>query len=191
MATKYPTINPGTFAHICNRANGNEILFRRSEDYSDWMERIETFILPVAEIHALCLMANHYHLVLRTLESTPHDLFSKQVNKLQSTYSKDYNYTYNRKGGLFMSPYNRIPIMNEAQLIWTIWYTHRNPLHHGVTENWQEWKYSSYLNYLSNEPGIITTNFCLDLFGGLEQMKAHHNMNAHAFRFDYRNFSLE
>jgi putative transposase len=191
MASKYPKINPGTFAHICNRAVGNEVLFRRNEDYDNWLERVEKFIIPVAEIHAFSVMENHYHLVLRSLDTTSHDNLSKQVSRLQSTYGKGYNNIYSRKGGLFMSPYNRKPIKDEAHLLWAIWYTHRNPLHHGITENWQDWKYSSYPQYINNKPGFVTTKFCMELFGGMDQMKAHHNMNAQAFQKNKLQFSFE
>jgi putative transposase len=191
MSSNYPKINAGTFVHVCNRAVGSEILFRRREDSEDWMQKVEKYILPVAEIHAFSLMANHFHYVLRTLDFVQHELLSKQMNRLQSTYSIKYNHVYQRKGGLFMRPFNRVPIMNDAQLLWTIWYVHRNPLHHHVAENWQEWKYSSYPHYMNNQSSIITTKFTLALFGGVDQMKSHHNMNAQAFRTDHQKLSLE
>ncbi|MBC6492431.1 transposase [Flavihumibacter stibioxidans] len=191
MSTKFDIITPGGFFHICDRAVGDELLFRRAEDYTDWMSRIEKFILPVAELHAYCLMNNHYHLLIRALETTDHDLFSTQMSRLQSTYAKDYNRTYDRKGGLFMRPFARREILNEAQLAWVFWYIHRNPLHHGISLNWETWAYSSYPFYINNVPSIITTNFCTELFGGLEQLKAHHTMNANAFNTEFMGFSLD
>lgn len=191
MSTKFDIITPGGFFHICDRAVGDELLFRRAEDYTDWMSRIEKYILPVAELHAYCLMNNHYHLLIRALETTDHDLFSTQMSRLQSTYAKDYNRTYDRKGGLFMRPFARREILNEAQLAWVFWYIHRNPLHHGISLNWETWAYSSYPFYINNTPSIITTNFCTELFGGLEQLKAHHTMNANAFNTEFMGFSLD
>ena len=191
MSTKFDKIIPGCFYHICDRAVGNELLFRRPEDYSDWMQRVEKFLLPFVELHAYCLMNNHYHLLIRALETTDHKLFSKQMAKLQSTYAKEYNRNYDRKGGLFMRPFARREILNEAQLAWVFWYIHRNPLHHGISLNWETWPYSSYPFYLNKEPTLLTTQFCTELFGGTDQLKAFHIMNANAFKTEYLGFSLE
>jgi putative transposase len=79
MASNYPKIRPGNFAHICNREIGNELLFRRKEDYSDWMAGIENYLIPIADIHAFCLMSNHYHLVLQTHETTSQDFLSNRI----------------------------------------------------------------------------------------------------------------
>jgi putative transposase len=191
MGTKYEKIRPGSFAHICNRATGNEVLFRRKEDYHLWLGGLEEYIVPIADIHAFCLLANHYHLVLQTHEDTAHELFSKQLGTLQSCYTKHNNHIYQRIGGLFISPFNRILIKDEVQLAWTFWYTHRNPLHHNLTQRWEEWEYSSYRYYVTGEPGFIKTDFFIELFGGVEQIKAHHHMNAAAFRVDMKKLFLE
>jgi hypothetical protein len=44
---------------------------------------------------------------------------------------------------------------------------------------------------MSGNPGLIKTKFFIDLFGGLDQIKMHHHMNAYAFRPDMKNLILE
>jgi putative transposase len=191
MSSNYPKIQPGNFAHICNRGVGDELLFRRNADYEDFLSRIIKYIIPVAEIHSFCLMPNHYHLIIRTFDTTEHSLIKSQLSKLESTYAKFYNRSYGRRGSLFMRPFKRIIINSDAQLIWAFWYVHRNPMHHGITMNWKEWPYSSYSMFFQNEPSFLVTNFMLDIFGGLKGLSDHHQLNSDAFRLDLRNFGLE
>ena len=51
--------------HICNYAVGNEMLFRESRNYQFFLDRIEKWIQPVADIHVYSLLADHFHLIIR------------------------------------------------------------------------------------------------------------------------------
>ena len=191
MATKFAKIVPGHFFHICNRAVGNESLFLKPPDYYSFLDRIENFVIPVAELHAFCLMSNHYHLLVRTREEVAPELFTSQMRQLQSTHAKKFNFTNERMGGLFMRPYKRVMIETLPHLITAFWYIHRNPLHHNITRDWESWSYSSYNYYMNNEPGMLTTNFCIDLFGGVEQMQAHHRLQSDFYWREHGLLTLE
>jgi REP element-mobilizing transposase RayT len=191
MSTNTKIIQPGLFYHICNRAVGNELLFQKHSDYKNWLEDMSRIILPVSDLHAFCLMSNHYHLLVKTKESMEVNQFSFAINKLQSIHAKRYNYQYSRKGSLFISPFNRIAIYSDAQLAWAFWYIHRNPLHHGITENWQDYPYSSFKHYQNNQTGFLTTDYMLDFFGGLNYMNHHHSLLAESYSHQFKAFSLE
>jgi REP element-mobilizing transposase RayT len=191
MGTKFAKIVPGHFFHICNRAVGSEPLFLLPADYYSFLDRMGKFVIPAAELHAYCLMSNHYHLLVRVREEVKPEFFISQMNRLQSTYAKKFNFINERIGGLFIRPFKRVMIETEAHLITTFWYIHRNPLHHLITSDWESWPYSSYSHYLREEPGILTTNFFKDLFGGAEQIRQHHHLQADYFWREHRSLTLE
>jgi REP element-mobilizing transposase RayT len=191
MSSNTLFVEPGLFYHICNRAVGNEQLFRHFFDYNDWMMDLEKIILPVANLHAYCILDNHYHLLVRIRECTNGMAFSKSVNRLQSIHAKRFNYKYQRKGSLFISPFNRIPVKDDAQLAWVLWYIHRNPLHHGKTENWEDYSYSSYCYYKYNRASFLDTSYMFDFFGGQDQLIQHHQSQADAYLLNNRELRLE
>ncbi len=62
--TKAILIPEGTY-HIYNRANGNESLFFREDNYLYFLEKYKEYISPVAETFCYCLMPNHFHFLIR------------------------------------------------------------------------------------------------------------------------------
>lgn len=59
-------MQPGTFYHIYNHANGFENLFQSDENYRFFLQQWNKYIEPVAELYAYCLMPNHFHVLIRT-----------------------------------------------------------------------------------------------------------------------------
>lgn len=64
---------------------------------------------------------------------------------------------YSRRGALFRRTLQRKRITNDRQLLNTLIYIHQNPVHHGFTHNWEDWRYSSVHNYLAEKPGNVST----------------------------------
>ncbi len=79
----------------------------------------------LVEIHAFCLMPNHYHLLLTPNIEGGVPLFMKKVN---GGYSKYFNLKYERKGTLFEGRYKSITIEEESHGIHLPYYIHANPL---------------------------------------------------------------
>lgn len=86
---------PGAFYHVMNRGSARQNIFNSLEDYNLFLD-----LLSIArekyeiEVHAYCLMTNHYHLLIRTIHSNLHQVmqyingvFTQKVNRL------------NKKGG--------------------------------------------------------------------------------------------
>jgi len=62
--TYYPSLRPGQYYHIYNRANGSENLFREEANYIRFLELYDKYISPVADTLAWVLMANHFHFLV-------------------------------------------------------------------------------------------------------------------------------
>lgn len=178
MTNNQQAIIPGEFFHLYNRAVGDELLFQSDVDYDHWLDLLKQFLLPLCEIHAYCLLPNHYHLLVKIKEDADAVVFSKKTGDAANAFVKWKNLKYGRKGGLFMTPFKRKMITDEHYLIWCLWYIHRNPLHHHYSADWQNWKYSSYKAYTSEKPTLINKAFFLDLLGGKELFMKHHTLQA-------------
>ena len=133
----------------------------------------------LVDIHAFCLMPNHYHLLL---SSKTKDGISKFMKKLNMGYAKYFNEKYDRKGTLFEGRYKSVPIKNEAHFIHIPYYIHLNPLDLKFPE-WrnrkmsnlkeamrflENYRWSSHLDYIgkSNFPSVTQRTFLLSYFNG-------------------------
>ncbi|MDD4236020.1 MAG: hypothetical protein PHF99_08405, partial [Bacteroidales bacterium] len=57
-------IEKGYIYHIYNQGNNRRRIFLIRENYLFFLKKIETYILPYADILAYCLMPNHFHLMV-------------------------------------------------------------------------------------------------------------------------------
>jgi len=58
-------LEPDTFYHIYNRANGNELLFKNDNNYRYFLGKYKVYISPIADLYAYCLMPNHFHFLVK------------------------------------------------------------------------------------------------------------------------------
>lgn len=187
--------------HIVSRATGNEILFTEPENYRFFLQRFERYISPLADVFAYALLPNHFHFLV---EIKPYDvLYELYKNKknypkaiqyniiendnwqpefvmqhfsnMLNSYTKSFNEKYNRKGSLFMDYLRRVHIKTTEQLLATVFYIHKNPVHHGLCKNMKDWKWSSFNSMLSNTPTKIERQKIIDEFETIEAFIAYHD----------------
>ena len=58
-------MQPSTFYHLYNHANGSENLFRNDENYRFFLQKYAKYISTVADTYAYCLMPNHLHFLIK------------------------------------------------------------------------------------------------------------------------------
>jgi len=176
----------GETYHIYNRAVGSELMFKTDDDYSFFLKKLARFILPISNIYAYCLIPNHFHLLLKIKEF---DEIKKQVSVVDEiviekaffgffiSYSKSYNKAHNRRGRLMLQSFKRILVEDEDYYTSLISYIHRNPIHHGLVDNYQDWKYSSFNAFLSDKKTSIDKVEVLSYFDSQEDFVAFHEEN--------------
>jgi putative transposase len=186
---KLEKLHCGSTYHIYNKAISHEKLFLISDDYFYFLKKLNRYILPVANIIAYCLIPNHFHLLVtikdrenipRSLlkgKVNPDQLVSKSFSNLFNSYTKSFNIVHNRAGRLFLYLFKRILVENEDYFACLINYIHRNPVHHGIVKNYDDWKYSSYHAYLSELPTHINRKEGLSLFSSLDDFIRFHQEN--------------
>ncbi len=133
----------------------------------------------LVNIHAFCLMPNHYHLLMSPrIEGG----ITKFMRKIGIGYAKYFNQKYERRGTLFESRYKSIQIVNEPHFYHLPYYIHLNPLdlkfpewREGKLRNYREalkllkdYRWSSHLDYLGkkNFPSVTKREFLLEIFNG-------------------------
>ena len=133
----------------------------------------------LVEIHAFCLMPNHYHLLLSEKVKGGISLF---MRKLNGGYSRYFNNRHKRTGTLFERKYKSILVAGQAHFIHLPYYIHLNPLDLFAPE-WREgrlkdrkkslnflntYRWSSHLDYWGKEnfPSLTSREFLLEIFGG-------------------------
>jgi len=190
-------LQPNCTYHIFNHANGFENIFTKDENYRFFLEKYHLYIRPVAETYAYCLLPNHFHLVVRirkteaieanfskvsNLGKVTDEFISKQFSKLFSCYTQSFNKVNNRRGSMFIKNFKRELIDHREYFEAAVVYTHRNPVHHGFCERYEDWSYTSYNEAKANKSDTIETEKLLKTFGGLDNFIQTHQLSLAKYR---------
>ncbi|MDN3655290.1 transposase [Ferruginibacter paludis] len=180
----YQPLVPDCFYHILSRANGNERLFIEQENYRFFLSRFDKYISLVADTFAYNLLPNHFHFFIKIkpveillqqflslhpkqkeYDGWQPEFVMQQCSNLLNSYAKSFNKRYNRKGALFTDYLRRVPIESQQQFTDTIFYIHKNAVHHGLCKTIGEWPWSSYKTILSTAATKIKREEVLQWFG--------------------------
>jgi REP element-mobilizing transposase RayT len=166
----------GEFYHIFSRTVGHEILFRTEENYSYFLKKYHQHCSISFQTFAYCLLPNHFHFLVKVNENTSSKAALASFSNLLNSYSKAYNKLYERHGGLFQRKFKRKQIAKDSYLSQVMIYIHQNPQNHGVIDDFQKWKYSSYQDLISSKATQLERENVLDWFGGLDQFQENHQL---------------
>jgi len=132
---------PGAFYHVTSRGNRQEAIYEDNEDrraylgiLGDVVERFNWLC------YTYCLMENHYHLVIETLEGN----LSKGMRHLNGVYTQVSNRRHNRVGHLFQGRYKAILIDKDSYWLEVSRYVVLNPVRAGMVKEPGGWPWSSY-----------------------------------------------
>lgn len=163
----------GGFYHVYNRGVEKRDIFMDEMDYKVFLRYLKFYLLPKEkvieeikiekeaidllrlnnffkkiELVAFCLMANHFHLLLRQKEKSDMEFF---MRSLGGKYVKYFNKKYERLGPLFQGIYKAVLIESEEQLLHISRYIHLNPKEVlGKTQMLIDYPWSSYPAYVKN-----------------------------------------
>jgi putative transposase len=133
--------------HVMNRGAAHATTFHDSEDYREFLDILrQTHRRYRFEIHAYCLMPNHYHILVRT----PLANLSCGMRHLNGLYTRHYNKKYQKDGSLFRGRYKAILIDAENYLLQLSRYIHLNPVKAHLAEHPNKYPWSSYHFYSKN-----------------------------------------
>ena len=173
------------FYHIIVQGINKEYIFNKPE----FIEKYRQIILNKKEksnitILAYCIMNNHTHFLIF---SERIEYLSKFMQKVNTSYSQYYNKIHKRVGYVFRDRYYSQDILNQKHLYSCIKYIHNNPVKANICNFMDQYKYSSYNEFL-NEKIIIDDESIRLLFGKSKDYKKdfhliHNIINSEDFIF--------
>ena len=161
---------PGAVYHITTRGNAYQDIFLDDADRERSLEILGQTIERFNWLcHAYCLMTNHYHLLIETVDPT----LSRGMRQLNGVYTQAFNRRHEQVGHLFQGRYKAILVEKEAYLLELARYIVLNPVRAKMVKKPEEWEWSSYRATagLSEVPPFLTTDWILSQFAD-ERKKA-------------------
>lgn len=150
------------FLHVMVQGVNKEYIFKKDSYIKEYLKIINelkqnynfTFI-------AYCIMNNHAHFLIYVEDINE---FGKFMQKVNLKYSNMYNKKENRCGVLFRNRYKTEPITDIKYLKNCIKYIHENPVKAGIVQKNEDYKYSSYKDYMNNS-GLSQSKIMREIFG--------------------------
>jgi putative transposase len=161
-------------------------MFAIEENYRYFLKLFLQYIGSFSDVFAYALLPNHFHFFIRIRElesgclSIPNwskynlkregydRLLVQQFSNLFNAYTKAYNRQQDRKGKLFMEPFNRRLVETPANYTQLVRYVHASPLRHGLCQRVGDWRFSSYHHFFQKAAGFIQREEVIRWFGTLK-----------------------
>ena len=154
MPRKLRVEYPGAIYHVMSRANGTGNIFETDVDRQDFVKTLaETCDKTGFEVHAYCLMRNHFHLVVET----PNGNLVAGMRWFLSAYTLRFNPRHKRFGHVFSGRYKALIVdgSGNGYLRTVCDYVHLNPVRAKLLRPEQrllEYPWSSFGLYLAAAP---------------------------------------
>ncbi len=157
--------------HVFFRGINRQHIFEESADYTKFLDVLETLHNELnIKIYAYCLMSNHVHLIIK--EQNIGDI-SRFMSRLLTKYVMWFNYKYKRSGSLIANRYKSKPVDVDEYFLPLIRYVHQNPVTAGLVERIEDYKWSSYNDYIAKNSGLVDINTVPEMLD--EDFKEYHH----------------
>ncbi len=159
---------PGAFYHVTSRGNERKDIFKSLQDREKFLFYLESATKRYgAAIHVYCLMDNHYHIFIET----PLGNLSKIIQHINGAYTNYYNKKHERSGHLFQGRYKAILVEADEHAKELSKYIHLNPVHAGIVNTPEEYKWSSFRYYISKGKAHkwLKRDLILNTFNGKQE----------------------
>ncbi|MBS1561157.1 MAG: transposase [Bacteroidetes bacterium] len=161
----------GEYYHVYNRGACKMTLYHSPDSYILFLKLATKYAKKYRiSLIAICLMPNHFHLVVRVDEEGQLDMF---MQMLCGVFSRKQNELLRRTGTIYEGRYQIRHVRDDAYFKTLCRYVHRNPVKAGLVDHPLKWKYSNYAevigsrSFLSGDHQAIVTSF-----GGRDEYEA-------------------
>ena len=156
--TKRPD-EAGKIYHVVNRGNAKQDIFHKPEDFHAFLRTLSEGLekYPV-DLFALCLMRNHWHLVLSPRTDGG---MGKLCGWVSSTHTLRYH-THNHTRGfghLYQGPFKSFPIQDDNHFLAVCRYVERNALRAKIVKRAEDWEFGSLYRWhhkCDREPTLLS-----------------------------------
>jgi REP element-mobilizing transposase RayT len=155
---------PGGLYHVTSRGDRREDIYLNDADRKRWLELLgEVCSRHNWLCHAYCLMDNHFHIVIETVDGN----LSAGMRQLNGVYTQWHNRTHGRVGHVFQGRFKAIIVQRESYLLELARYVVLNPVRAGICAMPEHWPWSSYPAMVgqAHRPNWLHTEWLLTQFG--------------------------
>jgi putative transposase len=132
---------PGAVYHVTARGNARMDIFVEDAARMGFLEILEDVIKRFNWLyHSYCLMGNHYHLLLETIDGN----LSAGMRYINGVYTQYFNHRHDRVGHVFQGRFKAILVEKERYLLELCRYVVLNPVRAGMVKLPEEYGWSSY-----------------------------------------------
>ncbi|MCR5146121.1 MAG: transposase [Clostridia bacterium] len=137
------------YVHIMSQGINKEFIFEYDFFKEKYWKILENKITEYeVDLICYCIMDNHVHLLLKYHNI---DDLSAFMHRLNTSYAKWYNDYKERVGYVFRDRYKTEQILDCNHLYSCINYIHNNPVKAKIVDSPEQYKYSSFKDYLSKD----------------------------------------
>src|SRR6476660_2609140 len=150
MARSLRVEYPGAIYHLMNRGDRREPIFKDDEDRQRFLGTLgEACVKTGWQVHASCLMSNHFHLVIETLQAN----LVRGMKWFLGVYTSRFNRRHKLFGHLFSGRYKSLIVdgSGSGYLKTVCDYVHLNPARAKLIRPGNkliDFVWSSYCEYL-------------------------------------------
>ena len=139
----------GGLYHVTSRGDRREDIFVNDADREKWLALLGEVCKRFNwRCHAYCLMSNHYHIVVETVEAN----LSRGMRQLNGVYTQYVNRSHDRIGHVFQGRYKAILVEKDSHLLELARYVVLNPVRARMVKDVSRWPWSSYRAMIGEAP---------------------------------------
>lgn len=155
---------PGALYHVTSRGNRRSRIYRDDADRNAWLDVLALVCDRYhCVVHSFCLMSNHFHLMLETVEPN----LARAMRHLNGEYTQHFNRRHHTVGHLFQGRYKAILVQRESYLLELSRYIVLNPVRAKMVDLVDDWPWSSHRFYIGDAPppSWLESDWILAQFG--------------------------
>lgn len=146
--------------HIILRGINRQVIFEDDEDRQQFIDCLQRYKGSCQySVYGFCLMDNHIHLIIKENQED----IASIMKKIGIRFVAWYNRKYNRCGHLFQDRFKSEVVESDEYLLAVLRYIHQSPIKSGQVSHINDFKWSSYSEYI-DLPNVVDTEFVLKLF---------------------------
>lgn len=164
------TLSESGIYHVMFRGVNQQSMFEEERDYEILAETITNLKHEMNfKLYAYCFMINHVHLLMKEAELGD---ISQIMKRMLTKYARWFNIKYGRSGALIANRYKSRAVEVDEYFLSLIRYIHQNPTKAGITAKMEDYRWSSYNNYLYGA-GLCDTDFVYEMVSKSEFIAFH------------------
>jgi len=163
------------YYHVYSRSIAKFVVFNNAEEYSRMIEILKLYRFSdfnykysrfiglepeyqqaiinglkkegsaLINIISYCLMPTHIHFILKQVMDKG---ISKYISRVLNSYARFFNVKHRRVGPLWAGRFKSVLVSGDEQMLHLTRYHHLNPTSANLVMRPEDWKYSSYREYI-------------------------------------------